>query len=224
MLREMLREPTLEVDKNFDSEDRERIDSGYFSRRSSKLPSRVNSIANTMSDRTIEMPFNNPSRFDSLASSSLENPSELEFTLVAEGTPSTPDSEPRTVCPAEAMSSLDGAQDPDEPSHSEDDLDRRTSQYSNWRHDSGAGLDGTEEASRFFNWPVARRLRDNDEARFFSRPATRRHSEVEADELEERIAPEETPRGSLEVGRGMMGGTRQRGVADSLQEEGDSVG
>ena len=215
MLRELLREPTLEAGRDFGGgEDMERLDSGYFSRRSSKLSSRVNSIS--IPERPRDIPLDTSTRFDSLASSNLGSMSEPEFTLVAEGTPSTTEGESRTIHPNTAMTSLDGAHDPQSRKTSDviDFADRKCSQSnvqcSNWRHNSEAGLDGTEEASRFFNWPVARRLRDNDAAHFFDRPTNRRHSEIEADELEDRIAPEETPRNSLEA----FGGRRGEGEGE----------
>lgn len=87
ILREILRGPhaasnTEILDDDEGGEDMKR-DSGYFSRRSSKMSSRVNS-----------MPFD-------VLGSTLENVREsayeLEFTLVAEGTPSTLDSEDQNL-------------------------------------------------------------------------------------------------------------------------------
>ncbi len=83
VLREILRGPHAgsKTEILYDDEDGEDIkrDSGYFSRRSSKMSSRVNSMPLDLPESTLE---NVP-----------ESACELEFTLVAEGTPSTPDSE-----------------------------------------------------------------------------------------------------------------------------------
>lgn len=87
VLREILRGPhadwKTELLKDDEGEDVITRDSGYFSRRSSKMSSRVNSI-----------PLNVPeSTLDNVPESAFE----LDFTLVAEGTPSTPGSENQSV-------------------------------------------------------------------------------------------------------------------------------
>jgi len=105
LLREILRDPTPETnnhDLNGEG-DRERHDSGYFSRRNSKLSSRVNSISEAAVEDEDEM---GEQRGNSVSSSMLEDIAETELTLVAEGTPSTLDSPPRTARPA--LSTLDG--------------------------------------------------------------------------------------------------------------------
>lgn len=109
MLHEILREPTLDVNKETGDEDMERMDSGYFSRRSSKLSSRVNSIPTTMAEGQHPIELGASTRSSSLRNSMLADVPEMDFRLVAEGTPSTPDSEPRTMQLTDAVSALDGA-------------------------------------------------------------------------------------------------------------------
>ena len=192
MLREILRDPAPQVTGELGGEAMERDDSGYFSRRSSKLSSRIGSIPDTLSDRKDGMGSTAESRINSLTGSVLED--------VAARTPITPDSKPGPMYPAETSTALDGVQDVLEPSASDKqaatlaavkeeeaspktlcpDKKRETTildeippldesrhgwtpQWGLWRK-SGGGLDGTEEGESV-DWAAVKKLGNQEDDR-----------------------------------------------------------
>ena len=179
-LREILRDPTPQVTEELGGEEMERDDSGYFSRRSSKLSSRIGSVPDAQS------------RINSLSSSILEDVADVELELVAGGTPSISDSEPRTVYVADVSNALDGVQDvlqssasdsqaakfPDDSEDEEtspktlcpdkkrettilDEIPPLDESHHGWTPQWGlwprSGLDGTEEGE-FMDWAAVKKL------------------------------------------------------------------
>ncbi|KAL6720512.1 hypothetical protein ACLMJK_002436 [Lecanora helva] len=111
MLREMIREPTVRVNETLGGEDMERIDSGYFSRRNSRLSSRIGSIPSTLSESRDGSMSAVASRIHSLSGSIAEEVDELGVELVREDTSVSPESKSRIVNPRNAPSALDGVHD-----------------------------------------------------------------------------------------------------------------
>ena len=238
VLRELLREPTADMNQEISSEDMEKHDSGYFSRRPSKYSSRINSISNAVLEGKHDVALTTCSRINSLSNSILDNTSELEFTLVAEGTPSTPESEPRTVYPAEATDALDGVRDLFERTMLESRANR-----SGYTPDLGsieghqsptatAELEGCNEThydatpssciSECDTWPNSRISLDSFREGGFADWAVKRQS---ANLKDEDIGPEETVGESEEAFRGMGRWTKGNleGKTGSMQQKGQKM-
>ena len=215
LLHEILREPTANVNEQSGGENMERADSGYFSRRSSKDSSRVNSILSSMSREHDYAPTRN----SSLRNSMLVDDPETQFTLVAEGTPSTPGSERRAAQASAVINNLDGSQNLSGTTITASDRERWTSTTSSL---------GDDERRARYRWSEANNMRHrNARSDGDDHPRSRWHSEwgvwrslgggldgVEegelvdwlnrrgsvADSIEE-IAPEDGARTSVETAR-----------------------
>ena len=195
LLREIIREPTVKMVEELGGEAMERDDSGYFSRRESKLPSRVNSMQNPLPGIVDETPADSSARNNHLANSTL-----AEYTLENGGTPMVPESMSRIT----EINTLDGADvflDPNPTASTMTtnarqscyfDTDTTTntvnsSQRSPLRTDTPPSntntFDPTSRASWACDWSVWRGLDGGMEAMDW---ACRRHSSIEE------VAPEDS--------------------------------